>query len=65
MLHANLAYQLPIPTELDKLDYLIKASIKDRRFLIREISLSAQDELRALGYKIDRVEQYNQYQVSW
>lgn len=65
MLHADLAYQLPIPTELDKLNYLVKANIENRRFRIERISIDAQDELRTLGYKIYRNEVYNQYEISW
>lgn len=65
MLHADLAYQLPIPTELDKLNYLVKAHIKDRKFGVSNISTEAQKELQTLGYKVVYREIYNQYQVSW
>lgn len=65
MIHANIAYRLPIPTELDKIGYLINANIEDRRFCIYSLSPEAQKELRTLGYKIVRRETINQYEISW
>lgn len=65
MLHANLLYNQTPPTEFEKLNYLIKAHIEERRFLVKRIGPKANEELRSLGYRIMYHPTTDSYEISW